>query len=106
MRIATLHPATGGGFDAAETGQVADMSECEGDIGILAGLVSGSWVATIKIEVSYDGGTTWVQIGADITAAAQQTITVPVALIRARCSAWTSGVIAVYVAGKNLTPGT
>lgn len=98
-RFGTLHPSAGGGFDAVETGQVMDVSDAE-EVGYLVG---GTFVGTILIEVSFDSGTTWVEY-ASLTAPAIAAITVPVQQVRARCSAYTSGLALVYGSARNTTP--
>lgn len=52
--------------------------------------IAGTFTATYKIELSNDG-TTWVQDGADITAAVTQKVTGRAKFLRIRCSAYTSG---------------
>lgn len=52
--------------------------------------LTGAMTATYKIEVSNDG-TTFVQDGADITAAVCQKVTSRAKFLRIRCSAYTSG---------------
>lgn len=52
--------------------------------------LTGAMVATYKVELSNDG-TTFVQDGADITAAACQKVTGRARFLRIRCSAYTSG---------------
>jgi hypothetical protein len=60
-------------------------------------LVGGTFVGTVKCEVSYDIDTaavpTWVQFGADITAPGTVKVDVPAKAVRLRCSAFTSGTI-------------
>ena len=65
--------------------------------------VEGTFTATVLIEVSNDGGTTWqtaVQAGtttaASFTAAGVAVILGPFEKLRARVSAYTSGSINVY----------
>jgi hypothetical protein len=94
----TIHPATGGGFDAVETGQVVDVASAE-EIGYLVG---GTFVGTIKIEVSFDG-TTFVEL-ASLTAPGVALITVPVKQVRARCSAYTSGLAVAYCSYRETNP--
>jgi hypothetical protein len=65
-------------------------------------MVAGTFVATIKVEVSFDGGTTYVEF---------QSTTVPVVSnklppcthVRTRCSAFTSGQADSYFGGRDLT---
>lgn len=54
--------------------------------------ISGTFVGTIKIEVSNDG-TNFVQDGADITSPKAQAVTGRAKYTRMRCSAYTSGTI-------------
>ncbi len=96
-----LHPATGGGFDAVETGQVVDVTEYE-NMGVV---VTGTFVATILIEISYDGSTWALYPSGSLTAPGVLDITVPLKQIRARCSAWTSGLAVVYIGAKDTNLG-
>jgi hypothetical protein len=91
----TIHPATGGGFDAVETGQVVDIAHAE-TAGVFVG---GTFVGTILIEVSFDG-TNWATY-ATHTAAGTTLIAIPVKQVRARCSAYTSGLAVAYCSVKD-----
>lgn len=95
----TIHPATGGGFDAVETGVAREVAGYDLPVGVH---VSGTFVATIKIEVSHDG-TNWAQFGSDVTAPGTVKIDIPVKQVRARCSAFTSGLAVVTLGAINST---
>lgn len=59
-------------------------------------LVGGTFVGTVKVEVSYDPevtSPTWVQFSTDLTAAGTVKLDIPVKAVRLRCSAFTSGTI-------------
>lgn len=66
--------------------------------------ILGTFVATIAIERSFDGGTSWVPVGADAAGTALA-FTKPASVVlaeledgvlyRARCAAWTSGTATV-----------
>jgi len=65
--------------------------------------VQGTFTATVKIEVSNDGGTTWqtaVQAGtttaASLTAAGVLVVSGPFEKLRATVTGYTSGSISVY----------
>lgn len=75
------------GATATGNGTVARPVGAKGTL-----MVSGITTATIKVEVSHDG-TTYVQLGVDITADGATTIDTPVMYLRARISAYTSGTI-------------
>lgn len=77
--------ATGNGTTAIPKGYPATI------------LVSGITTATVLVESSPDGGTTWVSTGLTVTADGMLTILGPHKLIRARISAYTSGTIYVYL---------
>lgn len=87
------------GFDAVETGAVAEVTGYDLPIGLL---FSGTFVATLKVEVSYDG-TNWAQFGADVTAVGTVKIDIPVKQVRVRCSAYTSGAAHVGLGAINST---
>lgn len=75
--------------------------------------LSGTWVGTVQLERSFDGGTTYVAVGKDTSGtAATYTSNVsivvvepePGALYRIRCTAYTSGTVAYRLsAGPRLT---
>jgi hypothetical protein len=91
LKVRDLIPAADAlGFNATETGQQWDVSDrMPGST--WAVLVAGTFVATIKVEASNDG-TNWAQIGADVTTTGTSvTSAAAVKMIRARCSAFTSG---------------
>lgn len=94
-----LHPTTG--FTAVATGTPVEVSSYDIPQGIL---VSGTFVATLKIEVSYDG-TNWAQFGADVTAPGTVKIDIPVKQVRARVSAYTSGTVVVGLGATNIQRG-
>lgn len=95
-----IHPATGGGFDAAETGVAVEVA----DYDVVGVFVGGTFVATILIEVSFDG-TNWATYpSGSFTAAGVLEITIPVKQVRARCSAYTSGLAVAYVGAKDTLP--
>jgi hypothetical protein len=52
--------------------------------------ITGTFVATLKIEVSNDG-TTWAQSGSDVTAPGCVAVSGRTKFTRFRCSAFTSG---------------
>lgn len=64
--------------------------------------VLGTFVATVKIQVSYDGGTTWVEF-ASVTAPGVTAVLPQCGMVRATCSAFTSGQADVFVAGERRT---
>lgn len=64
--------------------------------------VSGTFVGTWKIQVSFDGGTSWVDFDTG-TAAKLTAVLPPCRFIRAICSAYTSGTILASVSGRNKT---
>ena len=66
--------------------------------------ISGTFVGTWKIEVSFDGGTTWVQFDTG-TAPKLTAVLPPCRFIRATCTAFTSGTILASVSGRNKAPG-
>lgn len=62
--------------------------------------VSGTFAASIQIEGSLDGST-WIAIGAPISAPALVEVSATVAQIRASTTAYTSGTPSGIVAGRN-----
>lgn len=75
--------------------------------------LSGTWVGSVQLERSFDGGTTYVAVGKDTSGtAAAYTSNVSIVVIegepgtlyRVRCTAFTSGTIAYRLsAGPRLT---
>lgn len=95
----TLNPATGGGFDAVETGLARSLAGYDVPATVM---VSGTFVGTILIELSMDG-TSWAQFGSSITAPGVVKVDVPCKQIRARASAYTSGLAVVWLGALNST---
>lgn len=64
----------------------------------------GTWVGTVIIERSFDGGTTWIEIGSSTTNGDTHTQYEPErgVLYRLRCSAYTSGTINYRVGNDGL----
>lgn len=60
-------------------------------------VTQGTFVATLQLQVSVDGGTTWVQAGANVTTATITAITCGGGLARINTSAFTSGTPAAYL---------
>lgn len=97
-RFGTIHPVAGP-FAATGNGAAFSVLGMDLPVGVL---VSGTFVATIKIEVSNDG-TNWAQFGADVTAPGTVKVDIPVKQVRARCSAFTSGTARCDVGAVNST---
>lgn len=97
--FASIHPATGGGFDAVEVGVAVEVS----DYDTVGCFVGGTFVGTVQIEVSFDG-TNWAAYGAALTAPGTVAITIPVKQVRANCTAYTSGLAVAYVGAKDIYP--
>lgn len=85
-----------GAFTAVSTGSAVDVSDSEE----YAVAVSGTFVATIQVEVSHDG-TNWAKFGADVTAPGTVKVDIPVKMIRAKCSAFTSGTAQVNLGARD-----
>lgn len=69
-------------------------------------LIGGTFVATVKVEVSNDPEVTvptWTQFGADVTAPGTVKVDIPVKAVRLRVSAYTSGTVAGYISGAKGT---
>lgn len=98
-RFQTIHPATGGGFDAVETGVAMEVKGSDLPVGVM---LSGTFVATVVIEVSFDG-TSWAPFGAALTAPGTVKIDIPVKQVRGRCSAFTSGLAVLWCGAINST---
>lgn len=95
-RYGTIHPQAGP-FAATGNGVPFAVQGMDIPVGVL---VSGTFVATIKIEVSNDG-VNWAQFGADVTAPGTVKVDIPVKQVRARCSAFTSGTARVDIGALN-----
>lgn len=70
-------------------------------------VVGGTFVGTVKVEVSDDPDATsptWVQVGVDITAPGVVNVDTPVKAVRLRCSAYTSGTILGYLSASERNP--
>lgn len=83
-------------LDAVENGSAVGIAQLES----VYVHVSGTFVGTWHVDVSFDGGTTWVQ-HATGTAAALTAILPPAGHMRGRCSAFTSGTITMYYGGRD-----
>lgn len=95
-----------GKFRGASLGSLTAVSNGTGvsilDLDKAAVNVSGTFVGTWAVQVSFDGGTTYVNHTTGTTA---QTVTITDALaghVRLICSAYTSGTIVGYLGGRNL----
>lgn len=66
--------------------------------------VSNVFVGTWKVQVSFDGGTNWVDFDTG-TAPKLTAVLPPCRFIRAICTAFTSGTISASVSGRNKAPG-
>lgn len=83
-------------LDAVEAGAAVNIEQLE-EVYVH---VSGTFVGTVLVEVSFDGGTTWAQF--DSTTAPKLTAKLPpCGHVRARCSAYTSGTAVVNYGGKD-----
>lgn len=98
--FAALHPSTG--FTAVANGAGRDVGAYDSGTQGPGILVSGTFVATIQIQVSMDG-TNWAPFGAALTAPGTVKIDIPVKQVRAICSAFTSGSAQVLLGAKNST---
>lgn len=99
-KYASLIPSADAlGFNAVETGAVVDVNGFDLPVGIL---ISGTFVATLKVEVSHDA-VNWAQFGADVTAPTTVKIDIPVKQVRIRCSAYTSGAAFASLGALNTT---
>lgn len=94
-----LQQGTLGDFTAVAVGTAVDISKLEDS----QALVLGTFVGTVAIEISTDGGTTWVPFD---TATAPKVVTLPdVGKVRANCTAFTSGTIKVRYGGRDADRG-
>lgn len=91
-----------GSFTAIANGTGVDVSHLE-TVGVS---ISGTFVATIKIQVSYDG-TNWADVpasdsvGPSFTAPGSYRFQIPAKQVRAICSAFTSGTAVVKFGGRD-----
>jgi hypothetical protein len=90
-----------GSFTATATGTARNIADS--DEGYC--YVGGTFVGTVAIEVSPDAGTTWIQFGASLTAPGITAVLPPATLVRAKCTAFTSGTILVAFGGRDKAPG-
>jgi hypothetical protein len=68
-------------------------------------IVGGTFVGTVKVEVSNDPAATsptWIQFGSDLTAPGSVKVDIPVKAVRVRCSAFTSGTISCYIGASDV----
>lgn len=89
-----------GSFTGTTTGNATKIT----DLDEVFAMISGTFVGTMVIEVSFDGGTSWVQFDS-ATAPKLTAVLPPCNFVRARCSAFTSGTIVVNFSGRNKAPG-
>lgn len=80
------------GFVATGVGTAVDVAGYDVPVGVAIG---GTFVGTLQVEISCDGGATWVPFGSALTAPGTVKIDIPVQQVRANCKAWTSGAILV-----------
>jgi len=83
-------------LDAQETGTGVNVSDLE-DVYVH---ISGTFVGTIKTEISFDQGTTWAEFDSD-TAPALVGPLPPCSHVRGRCSAYTSGTAVLNYGGRD-----
>jgi hypothetical protein len=62
--------------------------------------VAGTFVGTWFVDVSFDGGTTWIAFDTD-TAPKLTAQLPPAGMVRGRCSAYTSGTILFNFGGRD-----
>ena len=89
QRVVDLLPAA----SVAAGGATVSLSDTER----WSVITQGTFVATLQVQVSYDGGTTWVQTGANQTAPGVLDGTTLAPQMRINTSAFTSGVPAARV---------
>lgn len=91
------HFATG---SVTATGVICNLGvqDCGLPVGVSVG---GTFVGTVLVEVTYDG-VTWTQFGSSLTAPGTAKVDVPVADVRLRCSAFTSGTIVGGIGAADL----
>lgn len=66
--------------------------------------ITGTFVGTVQVQISMDGGTTW-SVFQSITTAVVSNQLPACKRVRAVCSAFTSGTILASVSGRNKAPG-
>lgn len=89
----------------AVPGSVAAGAACDvSDLERKCVYVSGTFTATVQIQLSADG-TNWVNEGTALTTAGNLEITKPARYIRANTTAYTSGTPAALVVGVHSTSG-
>lgn len=93
--MSKLYAGSLGDHTAVATGTAVDVSHCDE----LAVLISGTFVGTVKVEISADG-TNWAEYDSK-TAPAVVAVTVPCKQVRTRCSAFTSGTIVTTYGARN-----
>lgn len=98
-RMATPHFFDLGSFTGTGPGTAVDVGYLEQ----LAGLIGGTFVGTIDIEASFDGGTTFVPIPGLDGQTAPTIVDIPFRCdqIRGNCTAYTSGTIEAQASGSN-----
>jgi len=85
-------------LDAVENGATMNIS----DLDEVYCHVSGTFVGTWKVQISFDDGATWADF--DTGTAAKLTVVLPPCKhMRAICTAFTSGTITVNFGGRNKT---
>lgn len=89
VKSAVLDPVNGLGFDAVETGQSKEISN-RVVASTWCALVTGTFVGTVVVEGSNDGSN-WAPMAAGLTAPGIVSSAAAVKMVRARCSAYTSG---------------
>jgi len=75
-------------------GTAFSTADVEGAFCTLA--VQGTFVATLQLQGSWDGGTTWIQIGSNITTVSITSVATLAPQMRINTSAFTSGTPAAY----------
>lgn len=92
VKTASLNPVADAlGFNATETGASKDVSDrTQGSTWCVLVTVPTAFVGTILVEGSNDG-VNWAPMGAGLTAAGVLSSATAVRVLRARCSAFTSG---------------
>lgn len=65
-------------------------------------MVAGTFSATIKVDVSFDGGSTYAEFQSITTPSVSNKLP-PCTHVRTRCSAFTSGQADTYFGGRDLT---
>lgn len=85
-----------GSFTGVAAGTAKNIAALTG----VRALVSGTFVGTVTIEVSFDEGTTWA-IFQTLTAVGLSNELPPCGRVRANCTAFTSGTIVADYGGRN-----